>query len=72
MRDYEDRLESFECLIHDCLIDIDEDDIFALMDLVETFIILMDHNNISLDELYSLYIVKNTLNKFRQDNGYKE
>lgn len=72
MRDYEDRLESFECLIHDCLIDIYEDDIFALMDLVETFIILMDHNNISLDELYSLYIVKNTLNKFRQDNGYKE
>ena len=28
--------------------------------------------NLSFEELYSLYIGKNVLNQFRQDNGYKE
>lgn len=27
---------------------------------------------LSFDELYSLYVSKNVLNKFRQDNGYKD
>jgi len=27
---------------------------------------------ISFDELYSMYMIKNWLNKFRQDNGYKD
>lgn len=39
---------------------------------VSTFIRLMSYVEMDLDELYALYIGKNTLNFFRQDNGYKE
>lgn len=39
---------------------------------LKQFFISLDSASISLDELYELYIWKNVLNCFRQDNGYKE
>jgi len=33
---------------------------------------VMEHLSMSFDELYQIYIGKNVLNMFRQDNGYKE
>lgn len=42
-----------------------------MLDLVEKFVILT-LSVMSLKELYELYIVKNGLNFFRQENGYKD
>jgi dimeric dUTPase (all-alpha-NTP-PPase superfamily) len=33
---------------------------------------VMKHLSMSFDELYEIYVGKNVLNMFRQDNGYKE
>ena len=33
---------------------------------------VMDHLGMSFDELYQIYVGKNVLNMFRQDNGYKQ
>jgi len=40
--------------------------------LVKSFLNMSSKLNLKLPELYKLYIGKNILNKFRQDNGYKE
>lgn len=40
--------------------------------LMQNFIEVALQSNLNLDSLYTLYIGKNILNKFRQDNGYKE
>ncbi|CAA6814468.1 MAG: Dimeric dUTPase (EC [uncultured Sulfurovum sp.] len=40
--------------------------------LVISFLTMASKLNLKLPELYSLYIGKNILNKFRQKNGYKE
>jgi len=40
--------------------------------LMEDFFILVSQSGLNLDSLYKLYIGKNILNSFRQDNGYKE
>ncbi len=42
-----------------------------LTGVLTTFIIVMDVLEMSWAELYKLYIGKNTLNQFRQANGYK-
>ena len=60
----EDVRKSIECL--------------ALLTLTDqgahfTFIAgIMKHLDMPFDELYEIYIGKNVLNMFRQDNGYKE
>jgi len=36
------------------------------------FFKLLELCNMTFDEMYNLYIMKNALNKIRQDNGYKE
>ena len=46
-----------------------KDDIDAL---VISFLHLSSELNLKLPELYSLYIGKNILNKFRQEHGYKD
>lgn len=43
-----------------------------LKDLLEAFCICLNSAEISVADLYKLYIWKNVLNKFRQDHGYKE
>ncbi len=45
------------------------DDINAL---IISFLTMASKLNLKLPELYQLYVGKNILNKFRQDNGYKE
>jgi len=40
--------------------------------LMETFIDVAVQSGLNLDKLYTLYVGKNILNKFRQDHGYKE
>jgi len=40
--------------------------------LISHFFNIMDKLNVSLDELYEKYLIKNTLNIFRQDHGYKD
>jgi dimeric dUTPase (all-alpha-NTP-PPase superfamily) len=40
--------------------------------LMEAFIDVAVQSGLNLDALYTLYIGKNILNKFRQDHGYKE
>lgn len=40
--------------------------------LFEHFCLLCNNLDLSFEELYKLYIGKNCLNQFRQDNGYKE
>ena len=40
--------------------------------LMEAFIDVALQSGLNLDTLYSLYVGKNILNKFRQDHGYKE
>jgi len=38
---------------------------------IEKFLLLTQSMNLSFEEIYKLYIGKNVLNRFRQDNGYK-
>ncbi len=40
--------------------------------LIEAFINVAIQSELNLDTLYNLYVGKNILNKFRQDNGYKD
>lgn len=40
--------------------------------LMEAFINVAIESGLNLDSIYKLYIGKNILNKFRQDNGYKD
>jgi len=40
--------------------------------LIEHFFTIAKVSGLDLDDLYALYIGKNILNKFRQDNGYKD
>lgn len=45
---------------------------FAYKNAILIFFIVLEKLEMSIDDLYSLYMVKNVLNGFRQDNGYKE
>lgn len=38
---------------------------------VKSFIVLLQKSQLDIDKLYKLYIAKNILNSFRQNNGYK-
>lgn len=40
--------------------------------MIDDFFAVANQSNLNLDTLYKLYIGKNILNRFRQDNGYKE
>ena len=40
--------------------------------LIISFLTMSSKLNLKLPELYKLYVGKNILNKFRQDNGYKD
>ncbi len=47
-------------------------DEFDLGELVSEFFDLVSMSGLNLDTLYRLYVGKNILNLFRQDNGYKD
>lgn len=44
----------------------------STLELIESFLTLALQSQLNLDTLYRLYIGKNILNQFRQDNGYKQ
>jgi dimeric dUTPase (all-alpha-NTP-PPase superfamily) len=45
---------------------------FDLESLINDFFLLVTMSGLDLESLYRLYVGKNILNQFRQDNGYKE
>ena len=45
---------------------------FEIIDFTKSFFEICYKLDLDFDSLYKLYIGKNILNKFRQDNGYKE
>ncbi len=45
---------------------------FDLVAMFKSFFELVDMSGLNLDTLYRLYVGKNILNQFRQDNGYKD
>jgi dimeric dUTPase (all-alpha-NTP-PPase superfamily) len=47
-------------------------DEFDINKLIEEFFVLVTMSGLDLSTLYKLYVGKNILNQFRQDNGYKE
>jgi len=51
--------------------EIEEKEYDVLMSM-KIFVSLMNEINMSFEDLYKIYISKNVLNKFRQENGYKE
>ena len=44
----------------------------SIHELIGSFLLTSSSLNLKLSELYRLYIGKNILNRFRQDNGYKD
>ncbi len=60
----EDLRTSIELLARETLIDRG-----AHFDIIHG---IMQHIDMSFDELYQIYVGKNVLNMFRQDNGYKQ
>lgn len=60
-------LNDIEFIIHKC-----SGFGFDLGELLSAYFILASKCGLNLKILYKIYIGKNVLNKFRQDNGYKE
>ena len=64
-----DLMEKIESVMRGSLLDPTG---LTLESLVEDFFVLTAMSGLDLDDLYRLYVGKNILNQFRQDNGYKE
>jgi dimeric dUTPase (all-alpha-NTP-PPase superfamily) len=54
-------LIKFNCLLNEANVEV----------YLEKFISILRYNEFTIESLYRAYVVKNCLNKFRQDNGYK-
>ncbi len=64
--DYYKQIEAIESFIKMLLCNFDLDS------FIKSYFELNSKLSLSFDELYKLYIGKNILNQFRQDNGYKD
>jgi len=64
--DYYAEIEAIEALLHKLFCH------FELVDFTKSYFELCAKLGLSFERLYQLYIGKNILNIFRQDNGYKE
>jgi len=64
----ENVIEKVENII---FLSLNKDD-FELEELINQFFDLVIMSGLDLETLYKLYVGKNILNQFRQDNGYKE
>ena len=58
--------------VEDIMRDVLEKESIDLQKLLDDFFSLVLQSGLDLQTLYTLYIGKNILNQFRQDNGYKE
>jgi len=73
-------LETSELLVNCAILlninkalDKDEDNNKILINtILRSFFELLEKMNLLFEELYKLYILKNVLNQFRQDHGYKD
>ena len=59
-------------LVEDMMLNVLKKDGFDINELIEQFFKLVLMSGLDLESLYKLYVGKNILNQFRQDNGYKE
>ncbi len=59
-------------LVEDMMLNVLKKDGFDINELIEQFFKLVLMSGLNLESLYKLYVGKNILNQFRQDNGYKE
>ena len=59
-------------LVEDIMLNVLKKDGFDINELIEQFFKLVLMSGLDLESLYKLYVGKNILNQFRQDNGYKE
>jgi len=58
--------------VEDIMRDVLTKDKLDLEGLIEDFFALVVMSGLNLESLYRLYVGKNILNQFRQDNGYKD
>ena len=59
-------------LVEEIMLCVLKKDGFDINELIEMFFKLVLMSGLDLESLYKLYVGKNILNQFRQDNGYKE
>ena len=59
-------------LVEDIMLNVLKKDGFDINELIKQFFKLVLMSGLDLESLYKLYVGKNILNQFRQDNGYKE
>jgi len=59
-------------MVEEMMFDVLKHDGFDMDALINDFFNMALHCGVNLNALYTLYIGKNVLNRFRQDNGYKE
>lgn len=57
------------CIFHGMNLGIDTENLEAIYTQTNSIFYGLQ---MSVDDIYRLYVIKNTLNTFRQDNGYKE
>lgn len=72
--DYRPEADAYEiiAMVERMMFDVLKSEGFDLDALINDFFTMALHCGVNLQELYMLYIGKNILNRFRQDNGYKE
>lgn len=72
--DYTPEADIYEIIkmVEEMMFDVLKPNGFDLDALINDFFNMALHCGVNLTTLYTLYIGKNILNRFRQDNGYKE
>ena len=64
-------IEVFEKIISISVTNTKCDDIYAIREVSDLFFVALSHVGIDTEDLYRRYVVKNQLNSFRQNHGYK-
>ncbi len=64
-------IEVFEKIISTSVTNTKCDDIYAIREVSDLFFVALSHVGIDTEDLYRRYVVKNQLNSFRQNHGYK-
>lgn len=64
--------ESFQEVIREMVMESVIDRKSSLSRIMSSFLAACFFSGTSFEDVYSLYLAKNTLNKFRQDHGYKK
>jgi len=72
--DYRPEVDMYELIkmVEEMMFDVLKPEGFDLDALINDFFNMALHCGVNLQKLYTLYIGKNVLNRFRQDHGYKE